>query len=116
MQDMELLRQYVAERSQQAFSAIVEQYAGMVYSSALRQTGDAHVAEDVTQTVFVDLSRTATSLRPRVVVGSWLLIATRYAVQMLRLAQRLAGSDNDPETVGGSAKCKVLKRVYSLVR
>ena len=84
MQDMELLRQYVAERSQRAFSAIVEQYAGMVYSSALRQTGDAHLAEDVTQTVFVELSRKAASLRPRVVVGSWLLIATRYAVQNAR--------------------------------
>ncbi len=51
--DAELLRAYVENGSEAAFAAIVERHKGLVYASALRQTGDAGLAEEITQAVFV---------------------------------------------------------------
>ena len=43
-----------------AFRGLVSRYVDLVYSTALRLVGgDTHRAEDVTQTVFVDLARGA---------------------------------------------------------
>src|SRR5437868_3410053 len=55
--DFELLQQFVRERSDAAFEALSKRHAGLVYSAALRQTGDPHMAEDVTQAVFAVLAR-----------------------------------------------------------
>ena len=88
MDDLVLLEQYAAGRSEQAFAAIVRRYAGFVYAAALRQARDPHLAEDVAQAVFVDLSRKAGSLDRRVALAGWLLTATRYAAANA-LRQRL---------------------------
>lgn len=85
MNDTELLNQYAAHRSQEAFALIVRRYAGLVHSSARRQVGDAHAAEDVTQAVFLTLAKKAASLLPDVVLSSWLLTATRYAASNARV-------------------------------
>ena len=61
--DQQLLRDYAERQSETAFAAIVHRYVDLVYSTALRLVeGDTHRAEDVTQTVFVDLSRKARML------------------------------------------------------
>jgi uncharacterized protein (TIGR03435 family) len=78
MQDMELLRDYALNRSEPAFAALVERHVGLVYSAAMRQLHDAHLAEDVTQAVFVTLARKAGHLSDRTILSGWLLIATRY--------------------------------------
>jgi RNA polymerase sigma factor (sigma-70 family) len=49
-----------------------------VYSAALRQAGNAHLAEDVTQVVFLALSRKAAALVDHEAIAAWLLKATRY--------------------------------------
>jgi hypothetical protein len=54
--DIELLREYARAHSEQAFRTLVERHIGIVYAVALRQTGDAQLAEDVTQAVFIVLS------------------------------------------------------------
>src|SRR6266511_3993857 len=62
MNDFELLRCYAEDRSEAAFAELVKRYIDFVYSAAFRQVGgDAHLADDVTQSVFVDLARKAGS-------------------------------------------------------
>jgi RNA polymerase sigma factor (sigma-70 family) len=77
--DAELLRAYVEHGSEAAFAAIVERHKGMVYASALRQTGDAGLAEEITQAVFVVLARKAATLKPGTILSGWLFRATRFA-------------------------------------
>lgn len=68
-----LLAQYVAEGSEGAFRELVARYLDLVYSSARRLVnGDAHLAQDVAQTVFVDLARLARTLPRQVMLGGWL--------------------------------------------
>jgi len=65
--------------SSEALDELVRRYVGMVYAAALRQVGDADLAEDVTQAVFLVLMRRAPHLSQRVVLGGWLFNVTRFA-------------------------------------
>jgi RNA polymerase sigma factor (sigma-70 family) len=87
VEDSALLERYVTRRSQDAFALIVRRYVGLVYASAKRQVRDAHLAEDVTQAVFVALAKKAASLPPGVVLSGWLLTATRYAASNARVVR-----------------------------
>jgi RNA polymerase sigma factor (sigma-70 family) len=69
----ELLWDYARNGSEKAFAEIVRGHVDFVYSTALRKVGgDAHLAEDVTQTVFADLARKAKSMGKDVVLIGWL--------------------------------------------
>ena len=60
-------------RSEAAFRELVTRHVNLVYSAALRLVGgDTHRAEDVAQTVFVDLAGRVRTLSPDVVLGGWL--------------------------------------------
>jgi RNA polymerase sigma factor (sigma-70 family) len=89
MGDLELLEEYVRQRSQDAFAEIVRRHIDMVYSAALRQVHDRHVAEDITQLAFLALARKAHRFKPGVVVAAWLLATTRYeAINAMRARSR----------------------------
>jgi RNA polymerase sigma factor (sigma-70 family) len=78
--DSELLRRYAETHSEEAFAELVRRHVNLVYSAALRQVnGDAHLAQDVAQTVFTDLARKAGSLARRSTLTGWLYTSAHFA-------------------------------------
>jgi len=77
--DMTLVREFAANQSEPAFAALVERHIALVHSSALRQAGDAYLAEEITQAVFIVLVRKAASLGPKTILSAWLYRTTRFA-------------------------------------
>ena len=88
--DAALLRNYVANRSEAAFSELVRRHIGLVHATALRRVGgDAHLADDVTQTVFITLARKAPTLLGRTSLAGWLYLSTQLAAaEVVRGEQR----------------------------
>jgi RNA polymerase sigma factor (sigma-70 family) len=87
--DAELLRRYAEEGSSDAFGELVRRNVDLVYAAALRRTGDPYRAQEVAQTVFVDLARKARSLQRHPSLVSWLYTSTRFAaLKLLRTEQR----------------------------
>ena len=86
--DSELLRRYASESAEGAFAEIVRRHIGLVYHAALRQTGDASLAEEVTQSVFVDLARKAGGLAGRASIAGWLFTSTRFAATKAKRGER----------------------------
>jgi RNA polymerase sigma factor (sigma-70 family) len=79
MDDEQLLHAYAQERSESAFGELLARHIDFVYSTALRVvSGDSHLAQDVAQTVFIDLARKARSLPDDVALPGWLHRHTCY--------------------------------------
>ncbi|HEY1490845.1 MAG TPA: sigma factor, partial [Verrucomicrobiae bacterium] len=65
--DMDLVREFAEHDSEPAFAELVRRYLNLVYSVALRFTGNDADAQDIAQAVFVILARKAAGLRSRTV-------------------------------------------------
>ena len=79
MDDMALLREYATSRSEDAFAELVSRRIHFVHSAALRQVRDPHLAEEVTQAVFVILAQKARKISDKTVLAGWLFRTTRFA-------------------------------------
>lgn len=99
--DAELLRIFRDKRSEVAFRQIVQRHAPSVYAIALRQTGgDAHLARDVVQLVFVALSRKASALARYRSLGGWLYRTTNFvAADVVRAETRRRAREQAAQTM-----------------
>ena len=77
--DMELVREFATRRSDAAFETLVSRHINLVYSVALRQVRNPHLAQEVTQAVFIILARKAKSLGPDTILSGWLFRTAQYA-------------------------------------
>jgi RNA polymerase sigma factor (sigma-70 family) len=85
----QLLAEYVRNGSEAAFRELVTRYLDLVYSVAFRSVeGDAHRAQDVAQTVFMDLARLARTFSPEVMLGGWLHRHTCFVAANTMRAER----------------------------
>jgi len=85
LDDHQLLAEFARENSEAAFAALVQRHINLVYSAALRRVGNPHAAEEITQAVFIILSRKAGRLSPRVALSGWLYQTARLtAANFLR--------------------------------
>ena len=97
LEDSDLIRLHVHDRSPDAFRELVGRHINFVYSAALRQTnGDTHLAQEVTQIVFTDLARKAEALQDRRVLAGWLFVSARYAAaKLIRRERRRRGYEQE---------------------
>src|SRR5258706_13898640 len=86
--DMELVREYARSHSEEAFAMLVSRHVNLVYSVALRQVRDAHLAEEITQAVFIILARKADSLGDKTILPGWLCRTAHYASANALTVQR----------------------------
>ena len=97
--DEELMRR-LFHKDKQAFEAIFDRYGDLVYSTALRVLRDAHLAQDVSQEIFVRLWRKPESyVAERGRFLTWLISVTRNrAVDEIRSrGRRLRHETASPE-------------------
>lgn len=89
MSDLDLLRQYARESSEAAFTTLVEHHVDLVYSVAHRLVRSPQLAEEVTQSVFIDLARNAARFNPRTPLVAWLhVVSRRTAIDVVRRESR----------------------------
>jgi RNA polymerase sigma factor (sigma-70 family) len=91
--DMDLLRRYADRNSDTAFAALVSRHVNLVYSAALRKTGNPDAASEITQAVFVILAQKAGRIPDKTVLPGWLyqtarLTASSFLKSEARRARR----------------------------
>ncbi len=93
--DLDLLRQFARENSQDTFAEIVRRHLNLVYSAALRQVRSPQLAEEIAQSVFADLSRNAGKLvgggdtsSPQTLTPWLYAVTRRTAIDVIRKESR----------------------------
>lgn len=87
--DHDLLRQYARGGSQAAFAELVRRHVNLVYSSAYRQVRSSALAEEIAQSVFIDLARNASRIESTTPLVAWLhLVTRRTAIDTIRRESR----------------------------
>ena len=87
--DAGLLEQFLSQRDEAAFTALVARHGPMVLGVARNVLNDPHAAEDVFQATFLVLARNVQSLRQRSSLASWLYgVAYRVALNARGRAAR----------------------------
>jgi len=107
LRDEELVRQ-VAQGDEQALSELYDRYSRLVYATGVRLLGDAHLAEDLVQEVFIKVWQSAASFDPsRARFATWLYRVTcNRAVDLdrRRRARPKSAGDARLQTISGGAE------------
>lgn len=86
--DVTLIRQTL-EGDQNAFTALVNKYQKRVHTLVWRKIGDFHIAEEITQDVFLKVYKKLSTLKPPEHFPGWLyVITTRHCIAWLRKKRR----------------------------
>ncbi len=88
--DPDHLHEFVDSRSEPAFNRLMADHLPLVHGTAVRRVhGDSHLAQDITQLVFVDLATKAAELPEGMPLAGWLYRHTCFkAAEVLRATQR----------------------------
>lgn len=90
--DVKLI-QRTLEGDQNAFTALVNKYQKWVHTLVWRKIGDFHIAEEITQDVFLKVYKKLETLKPPEHFPGWLyVITTRHCIAWLRKKQRPTAS------------------------
>ena len=130
MDDRQLLHEFLDRGSRHAFEQFVARHIDMVYAAALRDVRDPHLADDITQAVFVLFLRKARHLGDRVVLGGWLFRAARFCARdalkrqrrQIRRERRIAAMNanvdcsNEVESIWQAAAPMLNDAIASLAR
>ena len=82
LSDAALLGRFIAEKDEQAFTALVKRHGAMVHQVCWRILGNGTQAEDAFQATFMVLARRASTVRPREALPAWLHgVARRVALK-----------------------------------
>jgi RNA polymerase sigma factor (sigma-70 family) len=116
--DVTLLQCFARDSSQEAFEELVCRHIKLVYAVALRSVGnDAHLAKDVTQTVFSSLAQKASSLTIRSNLAGWLYSRTRSsAVDMIRSERRRRTREEQASAINEITGCSPTSSDLDLLR
>ena len=100
MSDQQLLGEYAQDRSEAAFGELARRHVDLTYSVALRIVRDPHLAQDVTQAVFVALAQNAAQLASHPVLSGWLhRAAQNVAAQTVRSEVRRRAREQEAATM-----------------
>jgi RNA polymerase sigma factor (sigma-70 family) len=89
LSDIELLDAYASEHSEDAFRELVARHVDIIYSAAMRQLRNPHLAEEATQSAFIALAGKAGRLGRSTVIAGWLHHAVHFAaLNLLRSEAR----------------------------
>jgi RNA polymerase sigma factor (sigma-70 family) len=103
--DAQLLDLFVRTGDGAAFETIVRRHGPMVLGVCRRVLGNCHDAEDAFQATFLVLTRKASTIRPRKMVGNWLYgVALRTALEARKSGARRQGKERqyaEARQVGG---------------
>ena len=86
--DADLLQRYTRQQDQRAFAELVNRHQAMVLGVATRRTGDAEMARDVAQQVFVLLARKAPKLLRHERLAGWLYQTASFEAAKMRTSEQ----------------------------
>jgi RNA polymerase sigma factor (sigma-70 family) len=94
LDDRQLLRRFLAERDEAAFSAILQRHGPLVWGVCARRLGETAEAEDAFQATFLVLIRKPPSLHGPHALGPWLYgVAWRTTCRIRRQRTHLAARE-----------------------